>query len=94
MNLRFEFDTDSRNPGSRMHAEVGASGSLVIRLTNFNSPIGTGSSSPLKIGQGSDGRRYYLNFRVYRLGDSPDRTLQYTVYSIGQEQGDKTAASA
>ncbi len=80
-NLEFRFADDPRQQAPRMHGELSPSGSLAIHLTNFNNPAGTGNSEPLKIGR-EDDRTLYLNFRVYRLGGSPDRTLHYTIYSV------------
>jgi len=80
-----------------MHGELFPSGSLAIHLANFNNPAGTGNSEPLKVGREAD-RTLYLNFRVYRLNGSPDRTLHYTVYSMKEpaepEQEGKQAETA
>ncbi len=81
LSLEFSFSDDSREPAPRMRGELSSPGKLTVFLTNFNNPIGIGSSEPLKIGREAD-KTFYLNFRVYKLGDSPDRTLHYTVYSV------------
>ncbi len=59
---------------------------MAVHLTKFNAPAGTGNSEPLGIGRQGD-RTIYLNLRVYRLADSPDRTLQFTVYSVREAPG-------
>jgi hypothetical protein len=74
-SLEFRFGDDPSQPAPRMHGELTPSGGLTIHLSNFNNPVGTGSSEPLKIGREGD-QNLYLNFRVYRLGGSPDRTLR------------------
>lgn len=81
LGLRFGFSDDPKAPAPRMSAESSAPGRLTIHLTNFNSPIGIGSSEPLRIGREAE-RTLYLNFRIYKLGGSLDRTLHYTIYSV------------
>ena len=96
-SLEFRFADDPSQPAPRMHGELTPSGALTIHLTNFNNPVGTGSSEPLRIGREGD-QTLYLNFRVYRLGGSPDRTLHYTIYSVREpaepEQEGKQAKTA
>ena len=96
-SLEFRFADDPSQPAPRMHGELTPSGALTINLTNFNNPIGTGSSEPLRIGREGD-QTLYLNFRVYGLGGSPDRTLHYTIYSVREpaepEQEGKQAKTA
>jgi len=96
-SLVFRFVDDPSQPAPRMHGELTPSARLTIHLTNFNNPVGTGSSEPLKIGREGD-QTLYRNFRVYRLGGSPDRTLHYTIYSVrepaGPEEEGKQAKTA
>jgi hypothetical protein len=46
-SLEFRFADDPSQPAPRMHGELTPSGSLTIHLSNFNNPVGTGSSEPL-----------------------------------------------
>jgi hypothetical protein len=82
----FEFATDRTSPTQQMHATADDRETLRLRLTNFDNPLGSGSTQPLPVGSLSSDekqRRLYLHLRVYALGDS-DKSLEYTFYA-GEE---------
>lgn len=51
---------------------------LELELINANSGLDTGNVSPIEIGASEDGRRYYLNLRSNKVGES--WTVVYTIY--------------
>ncbi len=52
---------------------------LSLEFHNYNNPLGTGSSKPLKIAD-YQGKHIYLNYRVYSLNDTADKTIHYSFY--------------
>lgn len=50
---------------------------LLFTLTNFNNSLGTGLTRPVEIGTIND-TRLFLQFMVYRLGESDSRMISYT----------------
>ncbi|MFS0689404.1 DUF6864 domain-containing function [Sporosarcina sp. 179-K 8C2 HS] len=52
---------------------------LSLILYNYNNPLGTGSTRPLKIAD-YQGKHIYLNYRIYSLSDTSDKTVQYSFY--------------
>ena len=59
---------------------------LKLTLYNFDDRFGAGTIKPLRIGK-YEGRRLYIQLRIYTLQGSPDKTLQYTLYR-GEEAAD------
>lgn len=84
----FEFTTDEENKsahvsGSYVEGDVTEPGILKLTLHNFDDRFGAGTVKPMPIGK-YEGRRLYIQLRVYTLLGSPDKTLEYTLYS-GEE---------
>jgi hypothetical protein len=77
LQLSFEFKD---NPGAKdLRVEQLVEGShMRLLLTNFNDPLGSGSSHPIQLGAIRE-RALFLNFRVYSLREA-DRTVVYTLY--------------
>jgi hypothetical protein len=73
--------TDS-SPGKRVF--------LKLTLYNFDDRFRGRDHQPLRIGQ-YEGRKLYIQLRVYTLIGSPDKTLNYTIYK-GEEVSESDRA--
>jgi hypothetical protein len=82
INFRFVEDPGRAKP--RVKARKVDTHILEIRLTNFTSSAGNGSTKPVKIG-GVDGWSLYLHYWVSALPASKDKILQFTVYRVLQD---------
>ncbi len=81
LKLIFEFHDDILGTGVKETRVEGApvdNNTLKLTLHNFNNPLGAGSTKPVPLGV-LGGRKLFLQYRVYSLGDA-DKTLQYTIY--------------
>jgi hypothetical protein len=83
IKIVFEFKSDGENKGAYVDSGVPEPGTLKLSLFNFDDRFGAGTIKPMRIGK-FERRRLYLQLRVYTLGGSPDKTLQYTIYK-GEE---------
>jgi hypothetical protein len=83
IRIVFEFKSDGENKGTYVDSGVPEPGTLKLSLFNFDDRFGAGTIKPMRIGK-FEGRRLYLQLRVYTLSGSPDKTLQYTIYK-GEE---------
>ena len=80
LNIKVVFDFKSDENTSEPYVDSSvAESTLKLTLYNFNDSFGTGTNKPMKIGK-YEGRRLYLQLRVYSLKGSADKTLQYTLY--------------
>ena len=84
----FEFKTDEENrsaymSGSYIDSSITEPGTLKLTLYNFDDRFGAGTVKPMPIGK-YEGRKLYIQLRVYTLAGSPDKTLEYTIYK-GEE---------
>ena len=84
----FEFKTDEENKsthisGDYLEGNVTEPGTLMLTLHNFDDRFGAGTVKPMAIGK-YEGRKLYIQLRVYTLIGSPDKTLEYTLY-LGEE---------
>lgn len=86
ISIVFEFKTDEQNRGTYVDSSVPEDGTLKLTLFNFDDRFGAGTIKPMRIGK-YEGRRLYLQLRVFSLAGSADKTLQYTIYR-GEEVGD------
>ena len=77
--LTFKFYKDETNDGHKMEAETPSNREVILKLTNFNNPLGTGTVHPVEFATTSDGKALFINFYVYLVGKSSP-TLQYTIY--------------
>ncbi len=77
--LTFKFLTDKSTEGQKMDAETPNTHEVILKLTNFKNPLGTGTARPVEFATNGDGKKLFINFYVYVVGDS-SQTLQYTIY--------------
>ncbi len=80
----FEFKANELNKGTYISGAYSDSsitepGILKFTLYNFDDRFGAGTVKPMPIGK-YKGRKLYIQLRVYTLADSPDKTLDYTIY--------------
>lgn len=85
ISLQFIFQTNTDIKEPAMSTTV-TRNTLIFTLTNFDNPIGTGSTKPINFAKYKN-ETLYLHFRVNALSES-DKTLYYTVYAEGG-QGDE-----
>ncbi|EKS9798474.1 MULTISPECIES: DUF6864 domain-containing function [Burkholderia] len=71
----FEFSTDGGSP--RIEFDAPGTSALNLRLYNFSSSIGSGTTSPIEIGTLA-GRKLLLAFVVYALSPESSKTVHYT----------------
>jgi len=83
ITIVFDFKSDEQNRETYVDSSVAEPATLRLTLYNFDDSFGAGTNKPMKIGK-YEGRRLYLQLRVYSLKGSPDKTLQYTIYK-GEE---------
>jgi hypothetical protein len=57
---------------------------IALELVNFRDVAGRGSSEPVLLGEASE-KLYFLHFRVWRVGRTPDATIHYTVFEASAE---------
>lgn len=77
--LTFSFLKDESSTEYRIEAETPNDQEVVIKLTNFTNPLGTGTVRPIGFASSTDGKKLYINFYVYVVGKSSS-TLHYTIY--------------
>ena len=90
IKIVFEFKVGEESRGTYVDSSVPEPGTLRLTLYNFDDRFGAGTIKPMRIGK-YEGRRLYVQLRVYTLQGSPDKTLQYTVYK-GEEVSDSDHA--
>lgn len=90
IRIVFEFKVREEDRGTSVESSVPEPGTLQLTLYNFDDRFGAGTIKPMRIGK-YEGRRLYVQLRVYTLQGSPDKTLQYTVYR-GEEVSDSDHA--
>ena len=90
IRIVFEFKAGEEDRGTSVESSVPEAGTLRLTLFNFDDRFGAGTIKPMRIGK-YEGRRLYVQLRVYTLQGSPDKTLQYTVYK-GEEVSDSDHA--
>jgi hypothetical protein len=91
----FDFQRSERTEnayvdGNFTDSSPGKPGVLKLTLYNFDDRFGAGTIKPLRIGQ-YEGRKLYIQLRVYTLIGSPDKTLNYTIYK-GEEVSESDRA--
>ena len=79
IKIVFEFKVGEEDRSAYVDSGVPEPGTLLMTLYNFDDRFGAGTIKPMRIGK-YEGRRLYIQLRVYTLQGSPDKTLQYTVY--------------
>jgi len=78
IRVRLIFTT-SDGGAHTMNSVMNDNGELAITLQNFNNPLGTELTNPIKIGTYS-GRPLLFHFKVLGMHDSTNRTIIYTWY--------------
>ena len=86
IKIIFEFRVRQEESSTSVESSVPEEGVLKLTLYNFDDRFGAGTIKPLRIGK-YEGRRLYIQLRIYTLQGSPDKTLQYTLYR-GEEAAD------
>ncbi len=83
INIIFDFQSDEQHRETYVDSSVVEPATLKLTMYNFNDSFGAGTNKPMRIGK-YEGRRLYLQLRIYSLKGSADKTLQYTIYK-GEE---------
>lgn len=69
-------DDEKQNLGLNSDAENGL---IIINCTNFNNPLGTGTTQALELAS-VGGKKVSLHFWVYKLGKGSARRIDYCFY--------------
>lgn len=77
--LTFKFFKDESHDEQKMDAETPNNHEVILKLTNFGNPLGTGTVRPVGFATAGDGKKLFINFYVYVVGESSP-TLHYTIY--------------
>lgn len=79
VKLMFKTDKDLEQSAERMVTE----NEVAFRFTNFDNPLGSGTSNPLEIATIND-RKLYMHIWVYAVGQNQNaisvRKIEYTVF--------------
>ena len=81
LKVVFEFITDAG--GMRLENGAPSTSILSLRLYNFNSSMGSGTTLPIEIGTLA-GRKLWLAFMVYALSPESSKTVHYT-FMVGDQ---------
>lgn len=57
---------------------------LVLTCVNFDNAEGRGSSRPVLLGE-ADTDAVFFHFKVFRYGNTDDRTVQYTFFAANKD---------
>lgn len=71
-------------PGPEVKSTVQGDG-LRLVLTGFDGPEGRGTALPALLGEVGDDM-LFLHFRVFLWGETPDRTVHWTIYRAPKAQ--------
>lgn len=77
--ITFKFLKDESLDGQKMDPETPNDHEVILKLTNFDNPLGTGTVRPVGFATAGDGKNLFINFYVYVVGKSSP-TLHYTIY--------------
>ena len=83
LKLIIEFEDDKENKEPLIKASISSNKALILKLINYNNPLGMGNSEPINIGN-FEGRELHLNYRVHALTNDLNKTVHYTIY-LGEE---------
>jgi len=86
--VALEFTRDSGVQGVSVRTEW-LSGGVKLVLANFDQPDGRGSATPVLLAE-VDEELLFFHFRVFRLGQSEDRTVHYSFYVVRKRDVDWT----
>lgn len=76
ISIRVHFSR-SNDSNQSMNISINEQGELLFTLTNFNNPLGTEFTNPIKIGT-LNGRQLLFHLKVLGMENSNNRTLVYT----------------
>ena len=76
VKMVFMNDPDNKNYDAKISLP-GDRSCMIFTLINFNNSLGIGLTKPVEIGT-INGTRLFLQFIVYRLGESDSRMVSYT----------------
>lgn len=86
-NLVVEFAFDDGDPANPRVETSETDVGYRLTCVGFDDAAGRGTSEPMLLGEiGED--LLFLHFRVFRYGDTVDRTLHYTVYRCAKARLD------
>jgi hypothetical protein len=80
LRIVFSFVSDGGQPKLGPSSATGST--LNLTLYNFDNSIGSGTTSPLEIGN-LQGRRLWLSFMIYALTPDSSKTVHYT-FMVGE----------
>lgn len=76
--LVLEFvSTDEKQHKLKQHI---SGNTIKLTCINFDNPLGTGTSKPIELAT-FNGKKIYVNFWVYALGENSLRKIVYSFYS-------------
>jgi len=78
----FKYSNDSNH---RIGISVDDGSVIVVELTNFSNPLGTGLKKPISIAK-LDGRSIYMMFSVYKIKDA-NPLLDISLYLENNDEG-------
>ncbi|MFT3934176.1 MAG: hypothetical protein QM726_11210 [Chitinophagaceae bacterium] len=79
VTIIIKFILNTNLSAQKMDFNVISNTELELILTNFTSSLGTGNLSPLPLAK-IDNKQVYLNFVVYALNETSNKTIHYTWY--------------
>ncbi len=81
--VQWHFEQDREVHGAAFDCQATDTGYRIV-CTNIEDAAGRGSSDPVLLGElGPD--LFFVHFRVFRFGDTPDCTLHYTFFRADKE---------
>lgn len=88
LQIEFHFRTDADVEDVAVHIETGDDRFKLI-CVNFDKPDGRGTSVPVLLGA-LESLLLFMHFRVFRYGNTEDRTVHYTLYGVDKDVVDWT----
>ena len=79
INILISFHTDNSGKKDLSRSVCEADNSIVIKCTNFDNPMGTGTAEPIKILKYRS-KTIFLNFWVFLLGNTTLKRVDYCFY--------------
>ncbi|MGE6376588.1 DUF6864 domain-containing function [Peribacillus muralis] len=79
LTLELDFANQENSTAQSINAQTKGESTLSLMFYNFNNPLGSGSGKPVQLGTYQN-KFIYLNFRVFSISNTSDKTLHYTIY--------------
>lgn len=79
LKIIMSFKQNTEVKGQKMDYNVINNNELEVILTNFNHSLGAGNAAPLPLAK-INNKQVYLNFVIYALNESSNKTVHYTWY--------------